>query len=159
MSLYNAYLNEISERKKIGLSPKPIDSGDLTSEIVSKIKNKKNKERDNALNLLIYNTLPGTTSAARVKADFLKEIITGKIQIEEITQTFALELLSHMKGGPSIEVLLDLSLGENKKTAKKSAQILKSQIFLYEHDTNRLIEAYKGGNEIAKELLISYSNA
>ena len=45
MSLYNAYLNEISERKKIGLSPKPIDSGDLTSEIVSKIKNKKNKER------------------------------------------------------------------------------------------------------------------
>ena len=159
MSLYNAYLNEISERKKIGLSPKPIDSGDLTSEIVSKIKNKKNKERDNALNLLIYNTLPGTTSAARVKADFLKEIITGKIQIEEITQTFALELLSHMKGGPSIEVLLDLSLGENKKTAKKSVQILKSQIFLYEHDTNRLIEAYKGGNEIAKELLISYSNA
>ena len=42
MSLYNAYLNEISERKKIGLSPKPIDSGDLTSEIVSKIKNNKN---------------------------------------------------------------------------------------------------------------------
>ena len=79
MSLYNAYLNEISERKKIGLSPKPIDSGDLTSEIVSKIKNKKNKERDNALNLLIYNILPGTTSAARVKADFLKEIITGEL--------------------------------------------------------------------------------
>ena len=77
------------------------------------------------LNLLIYNTLPGTTSAARVKADFLKEIITGKIQIEEITQTFALELLSHMKGGPSIEVLLDLSLGENKKTAKiKKLQVV-----------------------------------
>ena len=41
MSLYDAYLNEITERKKIGLSPKPIDNGDLTSEIVSKIKDKK----------------------------------------------------------------------------------------------------------------------
>tara|TARA_A100001011_G_scaffold400131_1_gene512589 strand:+ start:74 stop:2863 length:2790 start_codon:yes stop_codon:yes gene_type:complete len=159
MSLYDAYLNEITERDKIGLSPKPIDNGDLTSEIISKIKNKKNKERDNALNLLIYNTLPGTTSAARVKADFLKEIITDKIQIEEITQTFALELLSHMKGGPSIDVLLDLSLGANKITAKKSAQILKSQIFLYENDTDRLLKAYKSGNEIAKEILISYANA
>ena len=30
MSLYKAYLNEIKDRKKNGLSAKPIDSGDLT---------------------------------------------------------------------------------------------------------------------------------
>ena len=29
MSLYNTYLEDIVEREKIGLSPKPIDNGDL----------------------------------------------------------------------------------------------------------------------------------
>ena len=33
--------------------------------------------------------------------------------VAEITPTFAFELLSHMKGGPSIEVLLDLALGDD----------------------------------------------
>jgi aconitate hydratase 2/2-methylisocitrate dehydratase len=63
------------------------------------------------LNFFIYNVLPGTTSAATVKAEFLKEIILGESKVEEITPAFALEQLSHMKGGPSIKVLLDLALG------------------------------------------------
>ena len=32
---------------------------------------------------------------------------------DEIKPSFAFELLSHMKGGPSIEVLLDLALDED----------------------------------------------
>ena len=159
MSLYKAYLNEIKDRKKNGLSAKPIDSGDLTKEIVFQIKDKKNPERNNSVNFLIYNTLPGTTPSAKVKADFLKEIIIGEVILEEITPAFALELLSHMKGGPSIDVLLDLSLGDNKLIAKKAAEILKSQVFLYKHDTDRLVKSYQSGNEIAKEVLQSYSKA
>ena len=42
---------------------------------------------------------------------FLKEIIVGKTFVNEITVDFAFELLSHMKGGPSIKVLLDVALG------------------------------------------------
>ena len=45
--------------------------------------------------------------------DFLKEIVLGQFEIEEISPAFAFELLSHMKGGPSVKVLLDLALGEN----------------------------------------------
>ena len=52
----------------------------------------------------IYNVLPGTTSAAGVKAAFLKEIILGEAVVEEISPAFAFEQLSHMKGGPSIKV-------------------------------------------------------
>lgn len=51
---------------------------------------------------------PGTTSAALVKAKFLKEIILGEATVKEISPAFAFEQLSHMKGGPSIAVLLDL---------------------------------------------------
>ena len=40
MSLYKAYIDEIKEREKIGLSAKPIDDGELTKEIVLRIKDK-----------------------------------------------------------------------------------------------------------------------
>jgi aconitate hydratase 2/2-methylisocitrate dehydratase len=103
MSLYLEYMAEIEVRKKdLGLSPKPIDSAELLSEIIAQIKDTANEHRVDSLNFFIYNVLPGTTSAAGVKAAFLKEIILGEETLTEISSDFAFELLSHMKGGPSI---------------------------------------------------------
>ncbi len=159
MSLYEAYLKEILEREKIGLSPKPIDQGDLINEIISNIIGKKNKHRNKSLEFLIYNTLPGTTEAALSKSYFLKDIILEKIKIDEITQSFAFDLLSHMKGGPSIKVLIDLALSDNQNIIKKAANILKKQVFLYDTDIERLQIAYKNANPTAKDILTSYSKA
>ncbi len=159
MSLYTDYLNEIATRKEQGLNPKPIEDSALVSEIISQIKDTNNEHRESSLKFFIYNTLPGTTSAAGAKAAFLKEIILGDSVVEEITPTFAFELLSHMKGGPSVEVLLDLALGDDQSIAQQAAEVLKTQVFLYEADTERLKVAYTGGNAIAKEILESYSKA
>lgn len=159
MSLYTDYLNEIENRKQQGLSPKPIDDGALVSELISQIKDLENEHRELSLKFFIYNTLPGTTSAAGEKAKFLKEIILGSFALEEISPTFAFELLSHMKGGPSVEVLLDLALSDDLEKAKQAAEVLKTQVFLYEADTERLEAAYKDGNEIATDILQSYAKA
>ncbi|MBL1405741.1 MAG: bifunctional aconitate hydratase 2/2-methylisocitrate dehydratase [Rhizobiales bacterium] len=159
MSLYTDYLNEIETRKEEGLHPKPIDDGALLSEIISQIKDTNNEHREASLNFFIYNALPGTTSAAGVKAKYLKEIIVGQSVAEEISIAFAFELLSHMKGGPSVDVLLDLTLGDEQSIALQAAEVLKTQVFLYEADTNRLEAAYKAGNKIAEDILISYSKA
>ncbi|WP_114821666.1 bifunctional aconitate hydratase 2/2-methylisocitrate dehydratase [Chryseobacterium sp. KLBC 52] len=159
MSIYKDYIKEIEERKTQGLHPKPIDGAELLSEIITQIKDSGNADRPDSLQFFIYNTLPGTTSAAGVKAKFLKEIILGESVVEEISPAFAFELLSHMKGGPSIEVLLDLALGNDAAIAKEAANVLKTQVFLYEADTNRLKEAFNSGNEIAKEILESYAKA
>lgn len=159
MSLYNDYLSEIQERKAQGLHPKPIDGADLLNEIIDQIKDKTNPHRSESLHFFIYNTLPGTTSAADVKAAFLKEIIVQEFELEEISSDFAFELLSHMKGGPSVRVLLDLALGDDPTIARQATEILKTQVFLYEADTQRLASAYKAGHELAKELLESYSKA
>lgn len=156
---YNDYIKEIEERKGQGLHPKPIDGAELLSEIIAQIKDTNNEHRKDSLQFFIYNTLPGTTAAAGVKAKFLKEIILGESVVEEITPTFAFELLSHMKGGPSIEVLLDLALGNDAAIAEEAAKVLKTQVFLYDADTTRLSEAYKAGNTIAKEILESYAKA
>ncbi len=159
MSLYTDYLNEIETRKEQGLNPKPIDDGALVQEIVDQIKDANSPHRAGCLNFFIYNTLPGTTSAAGEKAKFLKEIILGETVVEEISNEFAFELLSHMKGGPSVEVLLDLALGENAEIADQAAEVLKTQVFLYDADTDRLAAAYSEGNAKAKDILESYAKA
>lgn len=159
MNIFNDYLKEIEERKGQGLHPKPIDGAELISEIIAQIRDTENAHRAESLNFFIYNTVPGTTPAAGVKAKFLKEIILGQVDVAEITPVFALELLSHMKGGASIEVLLDLALGNDATIANEAAKALKTQVFLYEADTDRLADAFKNGNEIAKDILESYAKA
>ncbi|AEV32301.1 aconitase B [Owenweeksia hongkongensis DSM 17368] len=156
---YNDYIKEIEERKGEGLHPKPIDSAELLSEIIAQIKDTSNAHRKDSLQFFIYNTLPGTTPAAGAKAKFLKEIILGESVVEEITPAFAFELLSHMKGGPSIKVLLDLALGNDTNIASEAAKVLKTQVFLYDADMARLEEAYNAGNAVAKDLLESYAKA
>jgi aconitate hydratase 2/2-methylisocitrate dehydratase len=160
MSLYKDYIEEIETRKKeLGLAPKPIDSADLLSEIIEQIKDTANEYREDSLHFFIYNTLPGTTSAAGAKAKFLKEIILGQEHVAEITPEFAFELLSHMKGGPSIEVLLDLALSDDASVSAPAVEVLKTQVFLYDADTSRLKAAYEAGSAVAKDLLESYAQA
>jgi len=159
MSIYIDYLKQIEERKEHGLHPQPIDSAELLGKIIEQIKDSDSEYRDDSLQFFIYNVLPGTTSAAGLKAKFLKEIIRGESVLKEITPAFAFEQLSHMKGGPSIEVLLDLALGKDASIATDAAKVLKTQVFLYEADMELLETAFKSGNQIAKELLESYAQA
>ena len=159
MSLYDAYLEEIENRKTQGLKPKPIDDGGLASELIAQIRDEGHEHRAASLDFLIYNTLPGTTSAAGVKAAFLKDIVLGEVAVPEITRAFAFELLSHMKGGPSVGVLLDLALGDDAGIAAEAADVLKTQVFLYEADKERLKVALEDGNAVARDILESYSDA
>ena len=159
MSLYQKYINEIGEREAANLNPKPIDSSSLLEEIITQIRDQNHPERKKSLDFLIYNVLPGTTSAAVVKANFLKDIILENYQVDEISEDFAFELLSHMKGGQSINVLLDLAFSDDLEIASKAANVLKTQVFLYDADTNRLKLAYESGNMIAKQILESYVKA
>ena len=159
MKLYEAYLKEIIDRSKIELGPKPIDKADLVVEIIDIILGPKSSNRDDALKHFIYNTLPGTTDAASVKAKFLKNLILEHNTIEEIDRNLAFELLSHMKGGPSVEVLLDLAFDKDAKIAKQAAGVLKTQVFLYEADTSRLEKEFNAGNPVAQDILESYLRA
>ena len=159
MSKYPTYLQEIEERKADGLHPKPIDDAALLNDIIDQIKDVNHPERKASLDFFVYNVLPGTTSAAGVKAAFLKDIVLGEVEVPEISRTSAFEQLSHMKGGPSVEVLLDLALGQDESIAKEAAAVLKTQVFLYEADTDRLANAHAAGNGIATDIIESYAKA
>ena len=159
MNTYNNYIKEIEERKHLGLHPKPVDSAELLKVLIDQIKDGNNEHRAESLDFFIYNVLPGTTNAARGKADYLKYIILGIETVKEISPEFAFEQLSHMKGGPSIDVLLDLVLGSNESIAKKATEVMKTQVFLYEADMERIKVAHENGFDLATELLKSYAEA
>ena len=159
MSVYSDYLDEIETRRQQGLNPKPIEDAALIKEIISHIEDEGSTQHKACLEFFIYNTIPGTTSAAGEKASFLKKIILGNAKVRELPETLAFELLSHMKGGPSVDVLLDLALGNDETIARKASEVLKTQVFLYEADLDRLRQSYNAGNTIAKDVLESYAEA
>ena len=159
MSVYSDYLDEIETRRQQGLNPKPIEDATLIKEIISHIEDEGSTQHKACLEFFIYNTIPGTTSAAGEKASFLKKIILGNSKVRELPETLAFELLSHMKGGPSVDVLLDLALGNDEAIARKASEVLKTQVFLYEADLDRLRQSYNAGNTIAKDVLKSYAEA
>lgn len=159
MTLYSDYLDEIENRQKQGLHPKPIDSGELIDALISQISDSESPHREDSLKFFIYNTLPGTTSAAVVKAAFLKDVVLGSTTVPEISPAFALDQLSHMKGGPSTKALIDLVLSDDTQLANDAAKVLKTQVFLYEADTERLKIAYESGDTVIRALLESYSKA
>ena len=67
MSIYEDYCSEIATREEQGLQPKPIERAELVEELIQHIKDLDSAHREDCLNFFIYNTLPGTTSAAGVK--------------------------------------------------------------------------------------------
>ena len=159
MSLYTDYLEQIEARRAQGLNPKPVEDAALVEEFIGLITEEGSEQRSQALDFFIYNTLPGTTAAAGVKAGFLGRIVRGEVVVGEISPSFALELLSHMKGGPSVEVLLDLALSSDAALSTAAAAVLKTQVFLYEADTDRLQAAHLSGNKVATDILQSYAEA
>ena len=72
MNIYEDYIKEIEERKVQGLEPKPIDNRELLFEIITEIKDLDSSIRKKSIDFFIYNVLPGTTSAAGIKADIFK---------------------------------------------------------------------------------------
>ena len=52
-----------------------------------------------------------------------------------------------------------MALGKDASIAMEAAKVLKTQVFLYEADMDRLEEAYNKGSEIAKDIIESYAQA
>ena len=95
MSVYSDYLDEIETRRQQGLNPKPIEYAALIKEIISHIEDEGSIQHKAGLEFFIYNTIPGTTSAAGEKASFLKKIILGNSKVRELPAVSYTHLRAH----------------------------------------------------------------
>ncbi len=146
------YLENVALRAKDGIPPLPL-STDETRAVLDLLQN--NKDADFAKDLLINRVSPGVDESAKIKAEFLGEILRGTISIQSISKAEAVKILGTMVGGYNITPLIDALSDES--IAKLSADALKELIFVY--DNFEIIAELSKSNSYAKEVIESWANA
>ncbi|VGO22022.1 bifunctional aconitate hydratase 2/2-methylisocitrate dehydratase [Pontiella sulfatireligans] len=152
---FNEYYSHAEERAKEGIPPLPLTK-EQTSEVIELLKNPPAGKEDELVALITDRVNPGVDPAAQVKAEFLFKVAHGEESSPLITPHRAVELLGTMVGGYNLDGLIRL-VDEQGELAETAATALKNMVLSvnrYE-DVQALIDK---GNEIAKDILVSWAN-
>lgn len=154
MDFKSKYLENATLRERDGVPPLPLNA-DEVREVLALLKN--NEEVEFAKNLLVNRISPGVDDGAKIKAEFLGEIIDNKISVVSISKSEAIEILGTMVGGYNIPPLIRALKSSDEILAKKSAETLKNLIFVYDNFDS--IAELSKSNAFAREVVESWANA
>ena len=175
MDFLKNYKNHVDERANIGIPPLALDV-EKTKELISLLKSKDEKKckimstlkslflskecgsKDELLELLKNRINPGVDDAAKVKAEFLNEILNHDLEIENISKDDAINMLKTMLGGYNVIVLISCLSSKDKNVARAAAEALKEIIFVHDY-FNDVANLAKSGNEYAKSVIESWAKA
>lgn len=152
MGFIENYAKQVDLRAQDNVPPLPLNTED-TKSVIELLKNNENVEF--AKDLLFNRVSPGVDDSAKIKAEFLGQIIKNKISIESISKQEAIKILGTMVGGYNIEPLIYALKDES--LAKDAANVLKHLIFVY--DNFDVIAELSKNNKFAKEVIESWANA
>lgn len=147
------YLKHQEERAKLGIPALPLNS-EQTTDLCELLENPSKDKEDFLMDLFTQRISPGVDPAAKVKADFLNEIIKGKKTSPLINKKKAVEILGTMMGGYNVDYLI--SALDNNEVAEDAVKAL-SQIILVYDSFNDIVEMSKT-NQFAKKVLESWAN-
>ncbi len=142
------YLSNEAKRLEMGIPALALNSVQ-TEELCKLLQNPPAGKEDFLMHLFVQKISPGVDPAAKVKAEFLNNILTNKKSSPLISKEKAIEILGTMIGGYNIEPLIN-SL-ENKTLAKFAANQLAKITLVYD-SFDRIVELSKT-NEFAKNVL------
>ena len=156
MAFIEDYKAHVEERAKLGVPPLPL-SAEQTAQLIEMIKKGEGGSTFN-VDLLTNRVSPGVDDAAYVKAAFLNDIASQKIQVATITPEQAAKMLGMMLGGYNVKPLVDGLKSSDNKVVEASKEALKHTLLVYDA-FNDVEELYKAGNANAKEVMTSWANA
>lgn len=156
MVFFDEYNKGADARAAQDIPPLPL-SVEQTTEVINLLK-QKNDRRDELINLLSNRVNPGVDEAAKVKAEFLNEIINHGLKVDGIDEEKAINMLSKMLGGYNVIVLVAALSNKNEKVASLACEALKNIIFVHSY-FNDIAQLSKDGNKFATEVLKSWANA
>ena len=148
------YLKHEAERKEMGIPALPLNS-EQTEDLCLLLENPPKGKEEFLINLFTERISPGVDPAAKVKAEFLHNIIKNKKSSTLISGKKAVEILGTMLGGYNVEPLIDTL--SNNELADAAVQSLSQTIFIYEA-FNTVSELAKT-NQYAKKVIESWANA
>ena len=152
--MLDAYRLHVAEREKEDLPPLPLDA-EQTAALIELLKTPPAGEEDFLLELFIQRIPPGVDQAAYVKAGFLADITSDKVQCDLIDKTKAVEILGTMLGGYNIQPLINVL--DNDSLAPEAVKALSKTLLMFDayHD---VVEKSKN-NAFAKQVVDSWAAA
>jgi aconitate hydratase 2/2-methylisocitrate dehydratase len=99
--IFEAYRKHAAERAAMGIPPLPL-SPTQTAAVAFLLRNPPKGEENFLLDLITNRVPPGVSESAKIKADFLTAIATGKDKSPLLSKKKAVELLSTMQGGYNV---------------------------------------------------------
>lgn len=154
MGFFEQYNNAKEERAKLGIPPLPLTK-EQTKEVCELLKSAPTAE---LVDLLTNRVNPGVDDAAKVKAEFLNEIINHGLACSLISKTDAVKMLEPMLGGYSVIVLVASLRSSDESVAAAAANVLKNTIFVHDYFNDVALLA-KEGNKFAAEVIKSWAEA
>ena len=154
MGFFEQYNNAKEERAKLGIPPLPLTK-EQTKEVCELLKSAPTAE---LVDLLANRVNSGVDDAAKVKAEFLNEIINHGLACSLISKTDAVKMLEPMLGGYSVIVLVASLRSSDESVAAAAANVLKNTIFVHDYFNDVALLA-KEGNKFAAEVIKSWAEA
>lgn len=155
MNFFDEYNKHVEDRKALGIPPLPLNI-EQTKEVCQMLKDADEKQ-DELIELLKNRVNPGVDDSAKIKAEFLNEILNHNLEIKGISKEKAISFLKTMLGGYNVIVLISCLESEDKNVAKLACEALKEIIFV--HDYFNDVAKLSKTNEFAKEVIKSWSEA
>ena len=155
MDFFTQYEKHVKEREALGVPPLPL-SEEQTREVCKLVKQGGDR-RSELINLLANRVNPGVDDAAKVKAEFLNEIVNHGLEISGLDKIAAVNLLRPMLGGYSVIVLTESLKNADEAVAQAACNALKETIFVHDY-FNDVAELAKS-NKFALEVLRSWAEA
>nr|WP_314476553.1 bifunctional aconitate hydratase 2/2-methylisocitrate dehydratase [uncultured Campylobacter sp.] len=153
-------LESAHEREYLGLLSgrvPPMEPGGEGEAIIAARLDENQKMIKRLVNLLANRVNPGVDDAAKVKAEFLNEIINHGLEISGLDKIAAVNLLRPMLGGYSVIVLLESLKNADEAVAQAACNVLKETTFVHDY-FNDVAELAKS-NKFALEVLRSWAKA
>lgn len=154
MSFFDEYNAHKAERAKLGIPPLAL-SKEQTRQVCEALKSEPTPE---LVELLATRVNPGVDDGAKVKAEFLNEIINHNLNCPLIDKSTAIKMLEPMLGGYSVIVLIACLHSNDENIQSQAANVLKNTIFVHDY-FNDVAKLAKEGNKYAKSVLESWADA
>ncbi|MFC2146355.1 bifunctional aconitate hydratase 2/2-methylisocitrate dehydratase [Acidobacteriota bacterium] len=152
--MMEAYIEHVSERNAQGIPPLPL-TPEQTKGVCELLQSPPQGEENFLLNLFKDRVSPGVDPSAKVKADFLGQILKGVVSSPLITKKEAIEILGTMIGGCNIRYLVD-SL-KDPELADDAVKMLSHITLVY--DSFDEVLGLSKTNEFAKKVIESWTAA
>ncbi len=154
MSFFDEYNAHKAKRAKLGIPPLAL-SKEQTQQVCEALKSAPTPE---LVELLATRVNPGVDDGAKVKAEFLNEIINHNLNCPLIDKSTAIKMLEPMLGGYSVIVLIACLHSNDENIQSQAANVLKNTIFVHDY-FNDVAKLAKEGNKYAKSVLESWADA